>query len=190
MLGSESGPSHGLPGPATASGLRTRATAGPSPFDDADAAAADCLCEDDALAVGTFTDISPRGLLLLQPATVFFIEKSRGGYWAATAAAAMSSAHELVDDTSGSSQYTKGVEPATSGGDGNRPCTAVNALARERPTFGSDGGGGTCGGTVGGVKSPTSDCCKTGRPVGIGTEAANAAAAVAAACRSSRWCNE
>ncbi|KAE9527333.1 hypothetical protein AGLY_013031 [Aphis glycines] len=153
MLGSESGPSHGLPAPATSSGLRTRAPVGPSPSDGA----ADCLCEDDALAVGTFTDMSPRGLLLPQPVTVFFIEKSRGGYWAAAAAAAMSSAHELVDDTSGSSQYTKGVEPATSGGDGSRPCTAVNALARERPTFGSDGGGGTGGGTVGGVKSPISD---------------------------------
>jgi hypothetical protein len=103
MLGSESGPSDGLTAAAAASGLRTRATVGPSPFDGA---TADCLCEDDALAVGTFTGISPRGLLLLHPTTVFFIEKSSGGYWAA-AAAAMSSAHELVDDTSGSSQYTK-----------------------------------------------------------------------------------
>jgi len=139
------------------------------------------------LAVGTFTGISPRGLLLLHPTTVFFIEKSSGGYWAA-AAAAMSSAHELVDDTSGSSQYTKGVEPTS--GDGSWPCTAVNALVRERPTFGSDGGGTDGGGTVGGVKSLISDCCKTGRPLDIGTDAVAANAVAVATCRSSRWCKE
>lgn len=113
MFGSESGPSHGLTAAATASGLRTRAAVGPSPLD---AAVAECLCEDDAAAVGTFTDISPRGLLLLHPAAVFFIEKSSGGCCRDAAAAAMSSAHELVDDTSGSSQYTKGVGPTSGGG--------------------------------------------------------------------------
>lgn len=182
MFGSESGPSHGLTAAATASGLRTRAGVGPSPLD---AAVVDCLCEDDAAAVGTFTGISPRGLLLLHPATVFFIEKSSGGCCRDAAAAAMSSAHELVEDTSGSSQYTKGVGPTSCGG--SWPCTAVNALVRRRPAFGMDGGG-TVGGMIGSVKSPSSDCCRTGRLFGIGTDAA--AANAAAAAWSSRWCKE
>lgn len=181
MFGSESGPSHGLTGAATASGLRTRAGVGPSSLDAA-AVVVNCLCEDDAVAVGTFTGISPRGLLLLHPTAVFFIEKSSGGCCRDAVAAAMSSAHELVDDTSGSSQYTKGVEPTSCGG--SWPCTAVNALVRRRPAFGMDDGG-----MIGSVKSPSSDCCRTGRPLGIGTDAA-AANAAAAAAWSSRWCIE
>lgn len=117
---------------------------GPRSRAPADAATV-VLREDEAAAapVGTtFTGMSPNGLLLLD--TGFFIEKSNGGCLqhasppadSAAAAAAASSAHELVDDTAGSSQYTKGP-PAS-----DRPCTAVNALVRCRPTVGGGGGGG------------------------------------------------
>lgn len=67
----------------------------------------------------------------------------------------------------------------------------MNALVRRRPIFGMDGGGtddGTVGETIGGVKSPSTDCCSAGRPLGNGTDAA--AANAAAAAWSSRWCNE
>lgn len=61
-----------------------------------------------AAAAGTFTGISPKGLLpcvvVVAAAAVFFIEKSSGGCLTAAAAAATSSVHELVDDTAGSSQ--------------------------------------------------------------------------------------
>jgi len=43
------------------------------------------------------------------------------------------------------------------------------------------------GKTIGGVKSPSTDCCRAGRPFGNGTDAA--AANAAAAAWSSRWCN-